>query len=212
MQIALFGTSADPPTIGHATILEYLTQHYDQVAVWAAENPFKLPQTPLAQRHQMLQLLIDDPPPLLSLPADRVRIDRRLSHARTWFTLEAARAMWPQASFTLVIGADILPQITRWYRAIDLLQAVRLLVIPRQGYGLSAADLEPIRALGTVVTIAQITPPKAASSEYREQGQPAHLTTPTIQAYIEREQLYAWQSNRPKTTVPPATRPPDRPI
>jgi nicotinate-nucleotide adenylyltransferase len=209
-QIALFGTSADPPTIGHAAILQYLSQRFDRVAIWAAENPFKVQQTPLAQRHQMLQLLVDDPPEDHPPVADRLQIHPELSHARTWFTLEAARTRWPQAEFTLVVGADLVPQITRWYRANDLLAAVRLLVMPRAGYDLSPADLEPIRALGCRVTIAQVTPPKAASSEYRKQGQRSDnrsandLTTPTIQAYIEREQLYAWQPNRPQTS-PQAT-------
>ncbi|MGL5832760.1 MAG: nicotinate-nucleotide adenylyltransferase, partial [Waterburya sp.] len=32
-KIALFGTSADPPTIGHQTILQWLSQHYDHVVV-----------------------------------------------------------------------------------------------------------------------------------------------------------------------------------
>jgi nicotinate-nucleotide adenylyltransferase len=191
VQIALFGTSADPPTIGHGAILQYLTQHYDHAAIWAAENPFKPQQTPLAQRHHMLQLLIDNP---LSgerpLSPEALRVYPELSHTRTWHSLEAARQIWPTAEFTLVVGTDLIQQITQWYRAIDLLQAVKLLVIPRQGYDLQTADLAPIHALGTPMTIAQITPPKAASSEYRQQGQQS-LTTPSIQAYIEREQLYA---------------------
>jgi nicotinate-nucleotide adenylyltransferase len=194
-QIALFGTSADPPTIGHAAILEYLTQHYDHVAIWAAENPFKVQQTPLAQRHHMLQLLIEERQNDRPIVPRRLQVYPELSHARTWETLIVARELWPTAEFTLVVGADLIPQITRWYRAIDLLQAVKLLVVPRQGYSLKAVDLDAIQALDTPLTIAQITPPKAASSEYRKQGQQSHitpmLTTPSIQAYIEREQLYA---------------------
>jgi nicotinate-nucleotide adenylyltransferase len=198
-QIALFGTSADPPTIGHAAILQYLTQHYEHVAIWAAENPFKVQQTPLAQRHHMLQLLIEEPPSAHPadhpIGSDRLQVYPELSHARTWQTLIAARELWPTAEFTLVVGADLIPQITTWYRAIDLLQAVRLLVVPRQGYQLKAADLALVQSFATPVTIAQITPPKAASSEYRKQGQRSRpmptLITPSIQAYIEREQLYA---------------------
>ncbi|MBE9029605.1 nicotinate-nucleotide adenylyltransferase [filamentous cyanobacterium LEGE 11480] len=191
--IALFGTSADPPTIGHAAILKYLTENFDHVAVWAAENPFKRQRTPLSQRHQMLQLLIDDH----QIDPDRIAVHPELSHARTWLTLEQAQQTWPDAQFTLVVGADLVQQITHWYRAKDLLQAVSLLVIPRQGYELQAVDLEPIRRLGTRVQIAQITPPKAASSEYRKQGKrPSPYLTPQIQAYIEREQLYAWQTDK----------------
>jgi nicotinate-nucleotide adenylyltransferase len=132
-----------------------------------------------------LQLLID------SLKHDRVRLFPQLSHSRTWFTLEAARQLWPDAEFTFVIGTDLVPQIMTWYRAIDLLQAIALRIIPRSGYPLRDEDLAPIAALGTPITLAQITPPKAASSEYRKQGQRSAVP-PSIQAYIEREQLYAW--------------------
>ena len=58
MKIALFGTSADPPTAAHQTILQWLSDHYDQVAVWASDNPFKENQTPLSHRMTMLALLI----------------------------------------------------------------------------------------------------------------------------------------------------------
>ncbi|WP_421657438.1 adenylyltransferase/cytidyltransferase family protein [Leptothermofonsia sp. ETS-13] len=60
LNIALFGTSADPPTAGHRAILVWLSQRYDCVAVWASDNPFKTHQTPLEHRMAMLQLLIND--------------------------------------------------------------------------------------------------------------------------------------------------------
>jgi cytidyltransferase-like protein len=59
-RIALFGTSADPPTSGHQAILNWLSQHYDLVAVWASDNPFKSHQTPLEHRSRMLRLLIEE--------------------------------------------------------------------------------------------------------------------------------------------------------
>ncbi|MGB3262812.1 MAG: adenylyltransferase/cytidyltransferase family protein, partial [Microcoleus sp.] len=53
-KIALFGTSADPPTAGHKTILSWLSQHFDWVAVWASDNPFKSHSTSLEHRSAML--------------------------------------------------------------------------------------------------------------------------------------------------------------
>ncbi|MEM8807615.1 MAG: adenylyltransferase/cytidyltransferase family protein, partial [Cyanobacteria bacterium P01_G01_bin.38] len=58
--VALFGTSADPPHQGHHGVLTWLGQHFDQVAVWASDNPFKGNQSPLADRMAMLRLLVDD--------------------------------------------------------------------------------------------------------------------------------------------------------
>lgn len=40
-QIALFGTSADPPTSGHQAILLWLSQRFDKVVVWPRIIPLK---------------------------------------------------------------------------------------------------------------------------------------------------------------------------
>ena len=39
--IALFGTSADPPTIGHKKILEELSKIYDFTISYVSDNPQK---------------------------------------------------------------------------------------------------------------------------------------------------------------------------
>lgn len=44
MDIALFGTSADPPTIGHQGILQWLSGRYDVVVVWCRI----IPSSPIA--------------------------------------------------------------------------------------------------------------------------------------------------------------------
>ena len=64
--MALFGTSADPPTIGHQAILAGLGQRYSMVATWASDNPLKTHGAPLAVRCQLLQAVVDDLQPQLS--------------------------------------------------------------------------------------------------------------------------------------------------
>ncbi len=197
MNIALFGTSADPPTIGHAAILQALMAAFDHVVVWAADNPFKAEQTPLNVRHRMLAVLIQE----LGADDRKIALHPELSHPRTWTTLAAAKTLWPEANFTLVVGADLVPQLPSWYRATELLQQVRLLVMPRVGYELRSADLDRLRSLAIGVAVAPMTPPPVSSSEYRKHGQspgpsratapaPETLLTPGIQSYIDREQLY----------------------
>ncbi|MDE5114158.1 MAG: adenylyltransferase/cytidyltransferase family protein, partial [Trichodesmium sp. St15_bin1_1] len=53
-KIALFGTSADPPTVGHKMIIEWLSQNFDKAVVWVSDNPFKYHETSLEQRAIML--------------------------------------------------------------------------------------------------------------------------------------------------------------
>ncbi|HEY9860932.1 MAG TPA: nicotinate-nucleotide adenylyltransferase [Candidatus Obscuribacterales bacterium] len=192
-KIALFGTSADPPTAGHQAILSWLSQHFDYVAVWASDNPFKSHQTPLEHRSAMLRLLIQDIEP----PRHNISLHPELSSPRTLITVEQAKKQWPDADLTLTIGADLVTQLSTWYRIKDLLQQVKLLVIPRPGYPLKDNDLAELRQLGATIAIADLTGPAISSTAYREAGQ-AEALSPTVEAYIHQEQLYACQDTAPK--------------
>ena len=185
-RVALFGTSADPPTAGHQAILRWLSQHYDWVAVWAADNPFKSHQTSLEHRGAMLRLLIED----INCTRENIVLHPELSSYRTLETLEKAKEYWgADADFTLVIGSDLVSQLPRWYRVKDLLRQVQLLVVPRPGYPVGDADLQRLMQLGAEVAIADLTGLAVSSTAYRENGDTQALTPP-VQAYIHREHLY----------------------
>ncbi|MGL5940087.1 MAG: nicotinate-nucleotide adenylyltransferase [Waterburya sp.] len=185
-KIALFGTSADPPTIGHQTILQWLSKHYDRVVVWASDNPFKEHQTPLVDRTEMLKLTIAD----LNLADNNISLHPELSDRRTLITVNKAREKWgKEVEFHLVIGADILEQINSWYRIEELLKQVKILIIPRRGYTISQLDLAALKQLGGRCAIATLNAPKAASSTYRLQKDQS-LITPTVQNYIWQQNLY----------------------
>jgi len=51
MNVALSGTSADPPSIGHQQILQWLDNHYDHTIVWLSDNPFKTHPASLSDRY-----------------------------------------------------------------------------------------------------------------------------------------------------------------
>jgi nicotinate-nucleotide adenylyltransferase len=188
MTIALFGTSADPPTAGHQTILVWLSHHFDEVAVWASDNPFKSHQTPLDHRVAMLRLLIEDIYP----PRYNIHLYPELSSPRALVTVEQARQRWTTAELTLVVGSDLVAQLSRWYRVQELLQQVKLLVVPRPGYSLTEAEWHPLQQMGAKVAIADLSVPAVSSTAYREEGDP-EVVTPPIEAYIHREHLYECQ-------------------
>lgn len=194
MKIALFGTSADPPTVGHQAVLVWLSHHYDYVAVWAANNPFKSHQTPLENRVEMLRLLIAD----TNLPRQNVNLEQELSHLRTFTTVENAKQRWSQdAEFVIVIGSDLLSQFVRWYRIEDLLQSAEVLVVPRPGYAIDKSSLEKIRKLGGAISVANLTGLDVSSTEYREHGNSSALT-PSVVAYINQKHLYKCQDSTKK--------------
>lgn len=186
--IALFGTSADPPTSGHQTIITSLSQQFDKVIVWASDNPFKSHQTPLEKRSAMLLVLIDN----IDSSKKNIFLDSELSSHHTIETVERAQKKWPDAKFNLVVGSDLVKQLPRWYKIKELLQQVGLLIVPRPGIQVQEVDLQQLIELGAELEITSLEVPNVSSSAYREQGDSTTITPP-IKDYIYREQLYQWQ-------------------
>lgn len=185
MRIALFGTSADPPTAGHRSILAWLAQNHDRVAVWASDNPFKSHQTPLAHRMAMLSLLIGD----LNLP--QITLEPEFSDRKSLISLQKARSRWgEQADYCLVIGSDLIEQIPSWYRAIELFQLAQILIIPRPHYPVLPSALAQLKALGADCQIADLEAPAVSSTDYR-QNRDEEAIPPLVQQYIHQEHLYS---------------------
>lgn len=190
--LALFGTSADPPTAGHQKILRQLSYQYDQVIAWASDNPLKPDQTPLVHRAAMLQLLVSDIEP----PCANIQCRQDLSYPRTIHTIEQVREEWPHAALTLVVGSDLIQQLPRWYQVQTLVQQVKLLVVPRPSYPIAMGDIERLRQLGTEVAIAHFQGLPVSSTAYRQAQRAVETAasplgvTPPVHAYIMRERLY----------------------
>lgn len=184
-RIALFGTSADPPTAGHQTILRWLSLHYDLVVVWASDNPFKAHQTDLQNRSAMLNLIIQEIEPL----KHNIMLCQQISDRRTLITVKKAREIWGDAQFTFVIGTDLVSQIVTWYRAEELLKQIKLLIIPRPDYSIDKSDLSNLKNLGGEYTIATLNAPRVSSSRYRLGGDTT-VITPAVQNYIQQQKLY----------------------
>lgn len=194
MKIALFGTSADPPTIAHQEIISWLGSQFigvaspqeNRVAVWAADNPFKVHGASLEQRSQMLELLIEEIKPSVSKYA---QVYRKLSSQRTLETLITARQIWHDGEFTLTIGADLVTQLPRWYGASELLAQVQLLIVPRIGNQIELSDLDILTDLGAKIEIAPLATPPISSTVIRNNHSIEGLT-PRVALYTQQHNLY----------------------
>ncbi|AIE74310.1 MULTISPECIES: nicotinate-nucleotide adenylyltransferase [unclassified Synechocystis] len=198
MKIALFGTSADPPTLAHRAILVWLAQHFDQVAVWAADNPFKQGPSPqtghwasLGDRQAMLKLLVEE----IQKDYATVQIWEDLSDRRSLISLRRAQQRWGlDPDYALVVGADLIVQIPQWYAVKELLPAVKLVIFPRPGYSIDPSDLDKLEQLGGRYHLVgqdndqAITPP-ISSSIYRQIKDDDLIPDP-VQNYIGKRQLY----------------------
>ncbi|MEM7556777.1 MAG: nicotinate-nucleotide adenylyltransferase [Cyanobacteria bacterium P01_A01_bin.84] len=186
MKIALFGTSADPPTVGHQQVLIWLSQYYDKVVIWAAENPFKDHQVSIEHRVVMLQLLIAD----ANVSKQNIVLAQDLSCLRTLETVERASVRWgEETEFTLVVGSDLLKQLKRWYKIADLLKQVELLVVPRPGYVIDDSGIQSVKELGGKIAIASLMGLDTSSTDYRQNQEHQVLVAPVL-AYIQQEHLY----------------------
>ncbi len=181
--IALFGTSADPPSTGHRALLAGLLDHYAQVVTWASSNPFKQHGAPLELRAALLQALVEH------LANPRLRLEQQLSSPRAIETLARAQALWPGAELVFVVGSDLVSQIPSWYRAQQLLGQCRLAVVPRQGWALQEADLERLRQLGARVELLPLAIPASASSQIRHHPSP-ELVPPALWPELVKHNLY----------------------
>lgn len=191
-KIALFGTSADPPTTGHQAILEWLSKRYDLVAVWAADNPFKFHQSSLEHRSKMLGILINT----IQTPQNNIKLYQELSSRRTIETVIRGKEVWgKQVDLTLVVGSDLLEQMSKWYSIKDLLQQVKILIMPRPGYVLTEAHLEQLHSMGGKYAIANLRAPAVSSTAYREKGD-LSVIVPSVKEYINQEHLYLCQNRQ----------------
>ena len=168
-QIALLGTSADPPTRGHQALLNGLLQLYPQVATWASDNPKKEHGAPLALRAELLQSLVEQ------INNPRLELTQALSDPFTIRTLERARARWPRAELVFVVGSDLAVQIPSWKQSDQWLPHCRLAIAQRQGWPLTAAALQGLRQLGARVQQLNLAIPASASSDLRQHPQQDHL-------------------------------------
>jgi len=185
--IALFGTSADPPTCGHRALLEGLLTLFPLVATWASDNPLKQHGAPLEIRVQLLAALV------AAIANPRLSLEQQLSSPWSIETLERAAQCWPDHERVFVVGSDLLPQIPHWRQADQLLANVRLAVAPRQGWPLRQDDLERLGQAGAKVELLPLQIPASASRLVRQApgGQPdASLVPAELWPLLCRHGLY----------------------
>ena len=171
-QIALLGTSADPPTCGHQALLKGLLSLYPQVATWASDNPQKHHGAPLALRAQLLQALVEE------INDPRLQQEQTLSHPFTIRTIEQASNRWLEAELVFVVGSDLAALIPGWKSSAQWLKRCRLAIAPRRGWPLSEQALEDLKQLGARIDLLELQVPASASSALRRSPQQQQIPAP----------------------------------
>ena len=199
--VALFGTSADPPTRGHQALLEGLLALYPRVATWASDNPLKQHGALLEQRAALLGRLVE------AIGSPRLSHRQELSSPWAITTLERAAALWPGQPLVFVVGSDLAPQIPRWKQAQAVLGRCRLAIVPRAGWPLQPGQLERLQGLGGQVETLPLAIPASASSAVRQHPDPSQIPPALLPLLLEHN-LYGLTSARSSRRV---ARRPQRP-
>ena len=187
--IALFGTSADPPTLGHQALLSELTKIFPKVITWASDNPDKKHKIPLLKRTELLRIMVKK----ISHP--KLEIVQELSSPRTIHTLNKALRLWPEASFNFVIGSDLAIQIPKWLNAKSILNKAKISIAIRDGWPISDKQLEEIKKLGGEVELLPFKVPGSSSSQFREKPQEGLVPSVLVPTLLE-ENLYGFAEKR----------------
>ncbi|MBW3042620.1 nicotinate-nucleotide adenylyltransferase [Prochlorococcus marinus] len=187
--IALFGTSADPPTLGHQALLRELTKVFPKVITWASDNPDKKHQISLLKRTELLKILVQK----ISHP--KLELVQELSSPRTIHTLKKALELWPEANFSFVIGSDLAVQIPKWLNAESILSKAKIAIVIRDGWPISVKQLDKIKKLGGKVDLLPFKIPRSSSSKFRERPQERLVPSELVPTLLE-ENLYGLADKR----------------
>lgn len=158
MRVALFGGSFNPPHVAHQLAALYVLETAPVDALWfvpAFQHPFDKPLAPFPDRFRMCELAA-----AAVGPRARVSdVESRLGGAsRTLRTVRQLMADHPDASFSLVIGSDLVAETATWHGAAELRSLLPFIVVGRAG--------RP-SATGSADVAAQVLMPAVSSTEIR---------------------------------------------
>jgi len=133
-RIGLFGGSFNPVHLGHLLVAQAAREELQLSRLFfvpAAQSPFKpgLVLAPANQRLRLLRLA-------LAGQTDCEIDDQEISRGGVSYTIDTVRdyaRRFPGALLFYLIGADHVPQLTKWREADELGRAVEFVVISRPG-------------------------------------------------------------------------------
>ena len=181
MRVALFGGSFNPPHVAHQLAALYVLETAPVDALWfvpAFEHAFGKPLVAFEDRLAMCELAA-------AALGPRVRVsdvEREIGgRSLTLRTVRRLTELHPEHAFSLVIGSDLLGDVSSWYGADELVRTIPFVVVGRSGAGPAAKA--PAIAMPDVSSTAV----RAALAA----GQPVDALVPrAVLDYILRKGLY----------------------
>ena len=160
-RIAIFGTSADPPTIGHKKILEELSNNYSYIITYASDNPKKKHKEDIFFRKLLLETLIKD------INNPKIIFNQKISSPWAIETIEKCKNIYAFNKLDFVIGSDLITEIFSWKNFDKIIHEVRLIIIKREGYPISSNTLKMLETNEVSFEMSTLNIPNISSSIVR---------------------------------------------
>ena len=181
--IALFGTSADPPTIGHKKILEELSKIYAFTIGYVSNNPNKNHKEDISIRSHLLKTLIED------LDNPKVLFNQCVSSPWAVESIKKCKRIYELNNLDFVIGSDLIKDIFYWKNFDKITDEVSFLVILREGYPVESNTLKMLETYKVKFKISTIKIPNISSSKLRSNFNYSNLPTSLIDI-VKKNNLY----------------------
>ena len=181
--IALFGTSADPPTIGHKKILEELSKIYAFTIGYVSNNPNKNHKEDISIRSHLLKTLIED------LDNPKILFNQCVSSQWAVESIKKCKRIYELNNLDFVIGSDLIKDIFYWKNFDKINDEVSFLIILREGYPVESNTLKMLETHKVKFKISTIKIPNISSSKLRSNFNYSNLPTSLIDI-VKKNNLY----------------------
>ena len=181
--IALFGTSADPPTIGHKKILEELSKIYAFTISYVSNNPQKKHIEDISIRSHLLKTLIDD------LDNPKILFNQKISSQWAVESIKKCKEIYKFNNLDFVIGSDLIKDIFYWKDFDKIILEVSFFIILREGYPVESNTLKMLETYRVKFKISTIKTPNISSSKFRLNFNCSNLPTSLIDI-VKKNNLY----------------------
>jgi len=181
--IALFGTSADPPTIGHKKILEELSKIYAFTISYVSNNPKKKHKENIRIRSHLLKTLNED------LDNPKILFNQNVSSQWAVESIKKCKRIYKFNNIDFVIGSDLIKDIFYWKNFDKITDEVCFLVILREGYPVESNTLKMLETYKVKFKISNIKIPNISSSKFRLNSNYSNLPKSLIDI-VKKNNLY----------------------
>jgi len=181
--IALFGTSADPPTIGHKKILEELSEIYAFTISYVSNNPNKKHKEDISIRSHLLEILVED------LDNPKILFNQSISSQWAVESIKNCKNIYKFNKLDFVIGSDLIKDIFYWKNFDKIILEVSFFIILREGYPVESNTLKMLETYRVKFKISTIKTPNISSSKFRLNFNCSNLPSSLIDI-VKKNNLY----------------------